>query len=120
MIQNNFFKSSEFDSPDAPGSGELMQDVFMRRLVYARECARVPFIINSGYRTAKHNRNVGGVTDSAHTKGYAADIHIVDDTSRFKIVRALFSAGFNRIGIYKTFVHVDCDIAKKGNVIWYE
>lgn len=119
MIQNNFFKAEEFDSPDQKGSGEFMQDIFMKRLIYARECARVPFKINSGYRTPAHNKAVGGVNNSAHTRGYAADIGIIDDTDRFKIVRALLSAGFNRIGIYQSFIHVDCDISKKANVIWH-
>ena len=33
-----------------------------------------PVTINSGYRCPTHNRNVGGVSNSRHTKGEAADI----------------------------------------------
>ena len=36
----------------------------------------VPIIINSGYRCVKHNKDVGGVPDSQHLKGKAADIRI--------------------------------------------
>ena len=42
-----------------------------------------------------------------------------DSRSRFIIISALLSAGFNRIGIASTFIH--CDTAEKGktkNVIW--
>jgi len=55
-----FFQYSEFDSPDAPGSGHFMDPHFMELLDRIREQAGFPFIINSGYRTAAHNLAVGG------------------------------------------------------------
>lgn len=112
------FKLSEFDSPDAPGSGSNMKPAFMQRLDNARALAGVPFKINSGFRTTVHNAKVGGVADSSHTQGWAADIAATSGTSKFTIVNALLKAGFTRIGIASSFVHVDCDPSKPAQVIW--
>ena len=50
------FKTAEFDSPDLAGSGENMNEDFLRMLDNARDLAGIPFKINSGYRTeAKNN-----------------------------------------------------------------
>lgn len=113
-----YFKLSEFDSPDETGSGKNMNEGFLARLDLAREIAGITFIVTSGYRTNKHNELVGGVDSSAHTKGYAADLACRDSVSRWIIIKALFEAGFNRIGIADTFIHVDSDPDKTGNVIW--
>ena len=40
----------------------------------AREKLGKPIIVNSGYRCPKHNAEVGGVKNSQHMKGEAADI----------------------------------------------
>lgn len=113
-----YFNCSEFDSPDEVGSGENMDKLFLAKLDYARGLAGIPFHINSGYRTAEHNKAVGGVYNSSHTKGLAADIRCVDDASRSTILQALIAAGFDRFGIAKTFIHVDNDTSKNSNRIW--
>lgn len=41
-----------------------------------REYVNKPVVISSGYRCPKLNRLVGGVSNSHHQKGEAADIHI--------------------------------------------
>lgn len=113
----NFYKS-EFDSPDAPGSGGNMQVSFMNTLQIARTIAGVSFHINSGYRTQAHNAAVGGVQNSAHTRGYAADIRITAET-KTKILNALTQAGFKRIGIGTTFIHADNDPTLPSPATWY-
>lgn len=119
MIENlEFFSYSEFDSPDAEGSGERMQDSTLMMLEDARELADMPFVINSGYRTEAHNAKVGGKPSSAHTRGYAVDIKVGDGLQRMKVVKALMEAGFTRIGIARTFVHADNDPDLPQNVIW--
>jgi len=45
---------------------------------------------------------VGGVKNSAHLKGLAADIAVPDNVARLNILRGLIIAGFRRIGINKT------------------
>lgn len=114
------FKLYEFDSPDVKGTGTLMDATFLSMIDEARTTANIPFKINSGFRTEKHNKKVGGVKGSSHTRGFAADIKCVDSNSRFIILSALISVGFNRIGIYKTFIHCDIDNDKPRNMIWYK
>jgi len=111
------FDLSEFDSPDQPGSGEEMKMPFLRKLDAARSMAGTPFKITSGYRTQKHNDKVGGVVNSAHLRGWAADI-ACNTSNRYAILHALLDAGFNRIGIANTFIHVDCDPTKNPCKIW--
>lgn len=68
--------------------------------------------ITSGYRTERHNRQVGGSKNSQHLQGLAADI-IVDGVSPFvvqmTVERGMNSGafGFNGLGKYSTFTHVD-------------
>lgn len=90
------------------------------KLDEARELADTPFILNSAYRCEKHNAKVGGSKTSSHMKGYAVDIRVTSSANRFKILNALLAVGFNRIGIYKTFIHVDVDPDKPANVVWYK
>lgn len=112
------FKPVEFDSPDIKGSGANMQAIFIAKLDLARTIANIPFRINSGYRTPKQNKKVGGVADSSHLKGEASDIAAETTAQKFIIVVALLKAGFVRIGIGKNFVHADNDMSKPQNVLW--
>ena len=112
------FEQYEFDSPDHKGSGVFMDFGFLEKLDLAREIADIPFEINSGYRTIKHNKEEGGKLDSSHLKGLAADIKCTDSRSRFIIITALLEVGFTRIGVAKTFIHVDDDQEKSQDVIW--
>ena len=111
------FKLEEFDSPDVLNSGSMMNKKFLKMLDKAREIAGIPFKINSGYRTEEHNKAINGSPSSSHLKGYAADIACTYSANRLIIVKALITAGFNRIGIAKTFIHVDND-PDKPEVLW--
>ena len=95
-----------------------MNHEFMQRLQCAREAAGIPFKINSGFRTIAHNKREGGIANSPHLGGYAADIACSNDAERWVIVAALMDAGFNRIGIAKGFIHVDSDPSKNANRVW--
>lgn len=97
------------------------------KLDQARHIAKISFVILSGYRTPEHNFEVGGVDDSAHTKGLAVDLMCNDSHMAGCIKRGLYAVGFNRIGNYfkivdgKTYwsgIHVDCDTTKPQNVEW--
>ena len=114
----NHFKSHEFDSPDEPGSGERMQESTVLMFDEAREHAGIAFDMSSGVRTPAHNLKVGGVEGSAHIEGWAGDVVAHSGTQKYKIVSALLFAGFNRIGISKTFIHADNDPTKPSAVIW--
>ena len=120
MVLSKNFNSDEFDSRDTKGTGMLMDKQFIEQLQKAREIAGIPFVINSGYRTREYNKFIGGVPNSAHTKGKAADIAIKNDRERYIVLNALILAGFKRIGIYKTFIHCDNDDSLPMRVIWYK
>jgi len=115
-----YFTHKEFDSPDLPGSGKEMQSSTLAMLDTAREIAGIPFRISSGYRTSSYNQAVGGVENSAHTRGYAADIRIDGFTEAqiTRMIAALTIAGFMRIGKAKTFIHVDNDPDKPSPAYW--
>ena len=120
-----YFKLSEFDSPDEVGSGSNMDATFLEMLDDARGWAGIPFKITSGFRTPSHNAYVGGKIPnnkskgSSHLFGYAADIACNNSSDREIILNALIEAGFRRIGIANTFIHVDNDIDKNPAVWLY-
>ena len=110
-----YFKKKEFDSPDVLNSGILMDHNFLKKLDQARSIAGMPFIISSGFRTVMHNKSVGGVANSSHIKGLAADVKYRNSNELMLIVKSLILAGFTRIKIYKNHVHVDLDTDKIQN-----
>lgn len=112
-----YFTLDEFDCPSLPNSGKNMDTNFLTKLEEAREIAGVPFKITSGYRTKEHNEAVGGVANSSHLIGVAADIAVSSGSERYIILNALLKAGFKRIGVAKTFIHCDTD-PNKSNSVW--
>lgn len=95
------------DELRCPCCGKVEIDsIFFARLRRARTMADVPFIINSGYRCPKHNAEVGS-TSKNHTSGKAADLKVSGGPTRGKILFGLYTAGFKRVGISKTFIHCD-------------
>jgi hypothetical protein len=123
MKKYKYFETSEFDSPDIIGSGVNMDNDFMEMLEHAREIAGIPFKVNSGFRSENHNARVGGVSKSStnrgssHLYGFAADLSCTNSKDREVIIRCLVEAGFRRLGIAKTFIHVDND-PHKPNAVW--
>ena len=95
-----------------------MVEDFLAKLDNARVIADMPFIINSAWRSPEHNKDVGGKPNSSHLKGLAVDIKIENSRQRFIVLQSLIAAGFNRIGIGKTFIHVDGDKDKDPRVTW--
>ncbi len=86
----------------------------LKKVMYILDIVRVhmgkPILVNSGYRCKKLNEMVGGVQNSMHTKGLAADfrtkekedINIMFEFLKknqkiFKIIELLN---------YKTFIHI--------------
>lgn len=70
------FRLSEFDCKGqmliTPQFITMVHDVLEPfRVWYNR-----PININSGYRTAEHNKKVGGVSNSLHLKGLAVDFNL--------------------------------------------
>ncbi|MDR1975579.1 MAG: peptidase M15 [Campylobacteraceae bacterium] len=102
------FNASEFTCRCGCGLNNISL-LLVEKLERARVACGCKFIITSGCRCEKHNTKVGGVENSAHLKGYAVDIAL-PQIDRVVIILALRKE-FNRIGIGKTFIHVDIDPA---------
>ena len=73
-----------------------------------RERVERPVYIESGYRCEDHNREVGGVPNSQHVLGTAADI-TVDDISIDELADIAKECGADGVGRYYglQFVHID-------------
>lgn len=107
------FDSSEFACKCGCGY-DTPNPELIRMLQVARDLYGKPIRITSGCRCIKHNRNVGGASNSAHLSGKAVDIATPTGESRYLIIESLMAAGFKRIGINfkQRFVHADIDDSK--------
>jgi len=103
------FKASELQCSCC---GQLVID---RQLVYGLEVLRrllgKPIIITSAYRCMAHNAAVGGVPNSQHVLGKAADIQVPGLTPDevHKVAKWLFTG----LGLYDNFLHVDVREGKR-------
>lgn len=76
-----------------------------------------PIVITSGFRCVQLNKAVGGVPNSWHTKGNAADIHIKDENEAreiFNILKTLPSVDTVLFEHSRTsqWIHVQWDMTK--------
>jgi len=78
-----------------------------------------PVLILSGCRCKAHNRQVGGVRESLHTQGRAADVMVFGKLENLDPERVedlgLFRLGFKGVGIYKWGLHLDM---RKKKTVW--
>lgn len=101
------FSINEFRCPDKnslPTGGmdrELILDLELLRWKLGNKSVRV----NSGYRTPAFNKRIGGIADSNHLTGKAADIKVIGVSASevHKMALDIFSG----VGKYKNFTHVD-------------
>lgn len=86
----------------------------LKKVMYILDIIRVyigkPILVNSGYRCKRLNEMVGGVQNSLHAKGLAADIRTKDKEDiniMFKFLKEN-QREFKVIELinYKTFIHV--------------
>ena len=97
---------------DNTPSKEVVEN--LKKVMYILDIVRVhigkPILVNSGYRCKRLNEIVGGVQNSMHTKGLAADFRTKEkedinimfeflkrNQEKFKIIELLN---------YKTFIHI--------------
>lgn len=114
-----FFSNNDFYNASPSCSIQDMSASFLSRLDQAREYAGVPFVVNSGFRTLEHEKKQGRDGSSSHTKGIAVDIQAMTLRDRYLILQGLLKAGFTRIGVGETFIHVDGDPDKDQDAIWH-
>ena len=71
-----------------------------------------PITVNSGYRSPEHNKKIGGVLNSQHVLGLAADIVVKGYTPHqlSNVIEDLIARGDmlqGGLGVYSNFVHTD-------------
>lgn len=115
-----YFTDKEFTCKCGCGFNNISADL-VEVLDDLRENLGQPIKLNSACRCEDHNKKVGGSSTSSHVKGLAVDISCQDSTLRHNILKFLLNDSKNRvsrIGIAKTFIHIDIDNDKPKNLIW--
>lgn len=108
------FTLSEFNCKE---TGEnKMNPKFLEMIDKLRERCGFPFVVESGFRSAKHSIEVKKKSPGTHSKGIAADIRVVGGYQRYKIVSEAINMGFSGIGVDENFIHVD--IREDTPVVW--
>lgn len=90
------------------------------KLDRARDLFGSPMVITSGYRDPIYNKEIGGIDNSAHTKGMAVDIRCVDHDTQKRMIWALCCSGFKRVEAGSRHIHVDIDDTKPSPAFWID
>lgn len=103
------FKAYEFDCKDSMARITWVNPKLVELLQKLRDKIG-PIRISSGYRSPKHNSQVGGVKNSQHLFGNAADLVVPKD--KLQILKELAEKELKNsggIGYYpnRGFVHID-------------
>ena len=109
------FSRSEFACKCGCGQAiinEELVDVLQR----LRDYVELPIRITSANRCEKHNANVGGVKDSKHIIGQAADIQVdgLEPETLYRVLDQWYPSTYG-LGVYNTFTHID---VRKSKARW--
>jgi hypothetical protein len=108
----NYFQPGEFACKCGCGMNRVKQPL-IDTLNVIRERLGEPVTVTSGTRCPKRNKEAGGVTNSNHLSGEAADIQVrgIEPEKVRKVIRELWANGnlpdLAGLGSYKTFTHID-------------
>lgn len=116
---SKYFAPAEFLRCSPACSIKQMDGDFLDTLDRVREAAGIPLLLTCAYRSREWDLAKGRSGNSAHTRGKAVDIRCNASSTRWKIVRAALACGITRIGIGKTFIHLDADASLPQGVIWH-
>lgn len=127
-IKSDFFTLEEFTRSSTAKRLKIdnsPNDDIIRNIQYGvqmvldplRRILQTPITITSGYRCQELNKAVGGVANSWHTKGNAADIRVNDEEEAkaiFQVLKTLPSVDTVLFEHSKTsiWMHVQWDMAK--------
>ena len=115
---SKYFSAKEFRACTPSCDIEQMDPAFLVLLDKVRETAGIPLVLNSAYRSPEYEKAHGRKGTSAHCEGWAVDIRCNTSANRYIIVAAALRCGIQRIGIAKTYVHLDCSPSHAQGVIW--
>jgi uncharacterized protein YcbK (DUF882 family) len=106
------FNLSEFACPCC--QKVMLHPLLLSKLIALRTVLERPISITSGYRCSSYNQKVGGVDNSYHCIGLAADIQ-VKDFNLITLLEICENIDFGGIGFYekKHFLHLDVRPTKK-------
>ena len=111
------FKLSEFACPCC--NHVMLHPKLLGKLVELRNVLERAVYITSGYRCPRYNQKIGGVVNSYHCIGLAADIK-VRNINLISLLEICENIDFNGIGFYekKDFLHLDVRPTKRSR--WRE
>ena len=110
------FSRSEYACKCGCGKDDI-KDELVAKVQLVRDILNRPISINSGIRCSAHNASINATPSSSHIDGWAADLGYTGSRERFEVLTAAAQV-FDRIGIAKTFIHVDVDANKSAGVVW--
>lgn len=110
-------RTAELYHIDNTPTEEIIEN--LKKIMYILDMVRIhirkPILINSGYRCKKINEMVGGVQNSMHTKGLAADFRtrekedinimfefLKKNQKEFKIIELIKHKTFIHMGVSET------------------
>ena len=112
-LTNNFYLD-EFNNRNAPLTKEVTYNIFVlaAQVKVLWDHVNLQIKITSGYRSPEHNAKIGGVKNSQHITGKAADIKVQGMTPKqvYDVIEALIAKGALQeggLGLYSTWVHYD-------------
>lgn len=116
MKISKHFTDKEFMCPCCGECIEISKDLLNRLEILRKFVNDEPIYITSGYRCKSHNLEVGGVSNSQHLLGKAADIYVKNMTiyGLYQLCLKIFPA----VGMYDTFIHVDVRDGTPGEYTW--
>jgi uncharacterized protein YcbK (DUF882 family) len=110
------FNSEEFEC--GCGCGKTANRSFVEWLQQVRNDYGEKMLITSGARCQQHNdRIAGSARKSSHIDGMGADISVIYNMPRYRLVAAAIANGATGIGIYETHVHIDIK-ERSNSVLW--
>ena len=123
MKLTNNFNKSEFECNcgcEMPNEVFLQIQKLASQLQCIRDFIRFPINITNAYSCPTHNKEVGGVSNSQHILGKAADIQVDDSSPEaiYQVIDTLAEYGHvlqGGLGLYNTFTHYDI---RKTRVRW--
>ena len=112
-----YFKPEEFKCPCGTCGLYVVSIQLVDTLNKLRSQLGRPIYVTSGIRCPEQNRRVGGEHDSAHLIGEAADLACGIARERYDLLKLAFPL-FKRIGVGRTFIHVDVSPSLTQEVCW--
>lgn len=94
-----------------------MDSDFMEKLDNFREYCGFPLVLNCAYRSISFDLSRGRSGQSAHCRGRAVDIRCNNSKTRASLVLKALASGF-RVGVAKSFVHIDDLPCESGSILW--